>query len=299
MPQRLTNEVILGMVSISQLYIYPVKSLGGIAVKDAMVTERGLQNDRRFMLVDENNQFLTQREHQMMALLRTGIEHNELIVYQKHNPAEKLRLPLVPEPTSLTSMVNVWDDWCEGQYISEEADKWFSKKLNFSCRLVYMPESSRRKVDSVYARNHDITSFSDGYPVLLISQSSLDDLNSRMEEALPMNRFRPNIVITGTHPFEEDTMEQFSINEIDFYGVKLCARCVVTTTNQDTGDTGKEPLKTLAQFRRIDNKVLFGQNVLCDGEGAIRVGDEIKIVKTKPSLIMQMATDNEKKFNDY
>lgn len=274
------------MVSISQLYIYPIKSLGGIAVKDAMVTERGLQNDRRFMLVDENNQFLTQREHRTMALLKTGIENNELIVYQKDNPAEKLRLPLVPEPSALTVMVKVWDDWCEGQYINEEADNWFSDQLNFSCRLVYMPESTKRKVEAAYAMNGDITSFSDGYPVLLISQSSLDDLNSRMEEALPVNRFRPNIVITGTQPFEEDTMEEFSINEINFYGVKLCARCVITTTNQDTGDTGKEPLKTLSQYRRIDNKVLFGQNVLCHGKGAIRVGDEIKIVKTKPALIM-------------
>lgn len=282
----MVNEVILGMVSISQLYIYPIKSLGGIAVTSATVTNRGLQNDRRFMLVDENNQFLTQREHRTMALLKTAIEDNELIVYHKDNPAEKLRLPLVPETSALTAMVKIWDDWCEGQYIGEEADKWFSDMLNFSCHLVYMPGSTERKVDVSYALNDEITAFSDGYPVLLISQSSLDDLNSRMEEALPMNRFRPNIVITGTQPFEEDTMEQFNINGINFYGVKLCARCVITTTNQDTGDTGKEPLKTLAQYRRIDNKVLFGQNVLCHGNGVVRVGNEIKIVKTKPSLIM-------------
>ena len=286
MPGRLTNEVILGMVSISQLYIYPIKSLGGIAVTSAAITDRGLQNDRRFMLVDDNNLFLTQREHRTMALLRTAIEDNDLIVYHKDNPEEKLKLPLVPEVSASAVMVKVWDDWCEGQYISEEADKWFSEKLDFPCHLVYMPESTKRKVDTAYARNNDITNFSDGYPVLLIGQSSLDDLNSRLEETLPMNRFRPNIVMTGTQPFEEDTMEQFNINGVNFYGVKLCGRCVVTTTNQETGDTGKEPLKTLSQYRRIDNKVLFGQNVLCHGNGVIRVGDEIKIVKTKPALNM-------------
>ena len=274
------------MISISQLYIYPIKSLGGIAVTNAVVTNRGLQNDRRFMLVDDNNLFFTQREHPSMVLFGTAIENDELIVYHKDNLTKKLRLPLVPEPSAKTAMVKVWDDWCEGQYISEEADKWFSEKLNFPCRLVYMPESSERKVEAAYALNDEITSFSDGYPVLMIGQTSLDDLNSRMEETLPMNRFRPNIVIAGTRPFEEDTMEQFNINGINFYGVKLCARCVITTTNQETGNTGKEPLRTLAQYRRIDNKVLFGQNVLCHGNGIIKVGDEIKVVKIKPALMV-------------
>ena len=148
-----------------------------------------------------------------------------------------------------------------------------------------MPESTKRKVEEAYAFNDDITSFSDGYPILLIGQASVDDLNSRLEEPLPMNRFRPNIVLAGGQPFEEDTMEQFSINEINFYGVKLCERCVITTTNQETSIKGKEPLKTLAKYRLTNNKVLFGQNVLCGGEGAIRVGDEIKPVKTKPALI--------------
>ena len=273
------------MLSISQLYIYPIKSLGGIAVASALVTNRGLQYDRRFMLVDSNNIFLTQRDLPAMALLRTSIEHNDLIVYQKDNLANKLRLPLVPEPLGLTAMVKIFDDLCEGQYINDEADKWFSDKLNFPCRLVYMPESTHRKVDEAHAFNDDITSFTDGYPILLIGQSSVDDLNSRLEELLPVNRFRPNMVIAGGQPFEEDTMEQFSIKEINFYGVKLCARCVITTTNQETGIKGKEPLKTLSTYRMTNNKVLFGQNVLCGGEGVIRLGDEIKIVKTKPALI--------------
>jgi uncharacterized protein len=285
MLMTLTNALFLAMLSISQLYIYPIKSLGGIAVNNAVVTDRGLQNDRRYMLVDTNGIFLTQREHPSMALLRTAIEANELTIWHKDNISGKLRLPMVPEHSLLTAMVKVWDDYCEGQYISEEADKWFSEKLNSSCRLLFMPESTKRKVDPVYALNNDITSFTDGYPVLLIGQSSVDDLNSRMEEKLPMDRFRPNIVMAGGQPFEEDTIGQFSINEINFYGVKLCARCVVTTTNQETGIKGKEPLTTLAKYRMTNNKVFFGQNVLCSGKGVIRVGDEIKVVKTKPALI--------------
>jgi uncharacterized protein len=222
---------------------------------------------------------------QAMALFRTAIEANELIVWHKDNISEKLRLPLVPEHSLLTATVKVWDDYCEGQYINEEVDKWFSEKLNSPCRLLFMPESTKRKVDTVYALNNDITSFSDGYPVLLIGQSSLDDLNGRMEEALPMDRFRPNIVMAGGQPFEEDIIGQFSINEINFYGVKLCARCVVTTINPETGVTGKEPLTTLAKYRMTNNKVFFGQNVLCRGKGVIKVGDEINVLRTKPALI--------------
>ena len=281
----MANAVFLTMLSISQLFIYPIKSVGGIAVNSAVVTGRGLQNDRRYMLVDMDGLFLTQRQHPSMALLRTAIEANELIVWHKDHISEKLRMPLVPEDSLATATVKVWDDYCEAQYVSDEADKWFSDKIESPCRLLYMPESTKRKVDPVYALNNDITSFTDGYPVLLIGQSSLDDLNSRMEEALPMDRFRPGIVMTGGQAFEEDAMEQFSINGINFYGVKLCARCTITTTNQETGVTGKEPLKTLAKYRMANNKVYFGQNVLCGGKGEIKVGDVISLIKVKSSFI--------------
>jgi uncharacterized protein len=273
------------MLFISHLYIYPVKSLGGISVNAAVVTDRGFENDRRYMLVDTNGLFLTQRQIPSMALLRTAIEDNQLIIWHKDNKSEKLLLPLVPGLSGLATTVKVWDDYCEAQYVNDEADKWFSDKLNSPCRLLYMPESAKRMVDPLYALNNDITSFTDGYPVLLIGQSSLDDLNSRMEDALPMDRFRPGIVMSGGHAYGEDTMEQFSINGINFYGVKLCARCTIATTNQETGVAGKEPLKTLAKYRMVNNKVYFGQNVLCHGKGVIKVGDEIKSIKIKPALL--------------
>jgi uncharacterized protein YcbX len=273
------------MPTLSQLYIYPIKSLGGIALNGANVTSRGLQYDRRYMLVDDNNSFITQRVQPGMALFQTAIEEGKIIVWHKSNIAEKLYFPLVPELSAAITMVNIWDDFCEAQYVSHEADKWFSKMLDFSCRLVYMPESTERKVDSSYAIDNDISSFADDYHILLIGESSLEDLNSRLDESLPMNRFRPNFVMKGGIPYEEDTMAQFSINGINFYGVKLCSRCVVTTTDQETGTRGKEPLKTLATYRGSNNKVLFGQNVLCGGVGTITIGDDISIIKTKPALI--------------
>jgi uncharacterized protein YcbX len=272
------------LLSVSQLYIYPIKSLGGIAVNKTRITDRGMQYDRRYMLVDENNGFLTQREYPAMALLRTAIEKDNLLVYHKDFYSDKLILPLIPKPTGKNILVKIWDDFCEGHYITKEANEWFSAQLGLECRLVYMPESTMRKVDFRYALKDDITSFADGYPILLIGQSSLDDLNSHLEEPLPMNRFRPNIVFKGGEPFEEDMMEHFIINELDFYGVKLCSRCVITTTNQETGVAGKEPLKTLAKYRLINNKILFGQNVLCEGEGFISIGDSIRILKKKSSF---------------
>src|SRR5579864_153130 len=236
------------MFHISGLFIYPIKSLGGISVETALVTDRGFQYDRRYMLVDEHNMFLTQREYPVMALLQTTIDGNDLLVHHKKPVDLKLRLPLTPVNEGEVARVQVWEDTCEAIYISQTADKWFSERIGASCRLVYLPETSRREVDKRYALKDDITSFSDGYPILMIGQSSLDDLNSRMKEALPINRFRPNIVFTGGLPFEEDTMEHFIVNGIHCYAVKPCARCVITTTNQETGITGKEPLKTLASY---------------------------------------------------
>jgi len=274
------------MFRISQLFIYPIKSLGGISVETTQVSDRGFQYDRRYMLVDEHNRFLTQREYPVMALLQTVIDGNDLLVYHKKSIDLRLRISLIPENEGGATRVQVWDDICEAVYVSQSADEWFSERIGLSCRLVYMPETSRRQVDTRYALQDDITSFADGYPILMIGQSSLDDLNSRMQEALPINRFRPNIVFTGGLPFEEDTMEHFIVNGIHCYAVKPCARCVITTTDQETGMTGKEPLRTLSSYRRVNNQVWFGQNVLMEGSGFISVGDSIEVIKIKTALVV-------------
>jgi len=267
------------MLQVSELYIYPIKSLAGIPVKKALVTSRGFEHDRRWLLVDENNCFITQREHYQMALLQVAIEDKGLRTTHKVS-RKSLFIPFyVPGHEYEQAMVKIWDDTCAAEFVSAEADKWFTEILGIKCRLVYMPDSTLRIVDQKYAHEDSITSFADAYPFLLIGQASLDDLNSRLTEELPMNRFRPSIVFTGGEPFDEDLYGHFTINGIDFYGVKLCARCVMTTVNQDTAIKGKEPLKTLAKYRFKNNKILFGQNLIHEGAGEISVGDELVVLQ--------------------
>jgi uncharacterized protein YcbX len=271
------------MLIVSELFIYPIKSLGGISVLSAHATQRGLEYDRRWMLVDNANRFLSQREIPSLALLQVHIADNGLLVQHKHH-SSSFHIPFQLQSND-TITVEIWNDICQAQPVSKEADQWFSQLLSFTCRLVYMPESTHRKVDVNYASNNEITGFSDGYPFLLVGQSSLDDLNSRLTTPLPINRFRPNLVFTGGEPFEEDTFEEFMINNISFFGVKLCPRCSITTTDQTSAQRGKEPLKTLSTYRMVNNNVYFGQNLLHRGEGFIKVGNTVNITKRKQPLI--------------
>jgi uncharacterized protein len=266
------------MLEISELYIYPIKSMAGIALKEARVTATGFEHDRRWMLVDENNRFISQREVPAMAQMKQLIEHNGLRV----NFRNETILITFNTPSALSRErveVTIWDDTSTGEFVSPEADEWFSVMMGVKCRLVYMPDDIERVVDQRYALNNSITSFADAYPFLLIGQASLDDLNSRMDTSLPMNRFRPNLVFTGGDPFEEDSMAHISIAGIDFFGVKLCARCPIPTIDQDTAAKGKEPLKTLSKYRQKNNKVYFGQNLVHKGDGVVTVGDKLKVLE--------------------
>lgn len=265
------------MLRVSHLYIYPVKSLGGIALETAKVTDRGFQYDRRWMLVDHNNLFLSQREVHQMALLKLKITDSGIRVSHAVKNGS-YTIPFAPAKNEF-AQVTIWDDVCTGQFVSEQADQWFSGMLEIPCRLVYMPEHSRRLTDQRYTAPESITSFSDAYPFLLIGQSSLDDLNSRLAEPLPMSRFRPNIVFAGGKPYEEDLMHTFTIGNITFCGVKLCARCVMTTIDQQTAIAGKEPLKTLARYRNKNHKIMFGQNLAHRGLGKIKIGDQLQVLK--------------------
>jgi len=268
------------MLAISHLYIYPVKSLGGIEVQSAEVHDRGLQYDRRWMITDLRNHCMTQRDVANMALFSTSIEGDQIVITHKNSPSEKLVLPASIQDGNPVS-VTIWNDRCQALEAPPEFNQWISAHLGILCKLVYMPRTEHRRVNPKYAIGEEITSFSDAYPILTIGQASLDELNSRLEKPLPMNRFRPNIVFTGGHPFEEDEMAEFDIGNIRFYGVKLCDRCVVTTINQETTEKGKEPLKTLSGYRLKDNNVYFGQNLLHRGSGSIRVGDPITIIRKK------------------
>lgn len=272
------------MLSVSHLYVYPVKSLGGILLDEVKLSDRGLEYDRRWVLIDDNNRFISQREVSRMALLQPVICNNRLIIFEKGDSANILELDLIPVGGDWVK-VALFKDESEGVIAEEAANRWFSTKLGLNCRLVYMPDGVRRAVDPVYAHSGEITAFSDGFPLLLIGQASLNDLNSRLDQWLPMNRFRPNIVFTGGAAFEEDTMKEAVVNNISFSAVKPCARCVVTTIDQETGLKGKEPLRTLNKYRQLNNKLYFGQNILYKGEGLLRIGDELKVLQRQPYLL--------------
>jgi uncharacterized protein YcbX len=271
------------MLQVNRLFIYPIKSLGGVEVTSARVSDRGFVYDRRWMLVDNNNRFLSQREFAHMALLKVSIGENGLLV--RHSISRKqTAIPFNPQTDEYDEFV-IWDDTCMGQYVGAEFDRWFSEILQIECRLVYMPDDSHRVVDPHYVPERRITSFSDAYPFLLLGQASLDDLNSRLEVAIPVNRFRPNIVFTGGEAYAEDTMARFTIGNVEFNGSKLCARCNIPTIDQDTAiASGKEPTRTLAKYRRRKNNVYLGQNLVHTGEGIIKVGDAIEILEIKEML---------------
>lgn len=270
---------VLAMLQLSGLYIYPIKSMGGISLTNAQVTDRGLQYDRRWMLVDANNRFISQREFVQIALLKPALtDAGLLVIYQPSG--EEILIPFQPQ-TNEYADVTVWDDTCSGQFVSTAADEWFSRVLGVNCRLVYMPDNSLRPVDPQYATADKITSFSDAYPFLIIGEASMADLSDRAGEEIPVNRFRPNLVFSGGDAYIEDKMTHFIINGIHFYGVKLCARCPIPGINQETAQRVKEPLKALNSYRRKNNKVWMGQNLIHEGSGVLTLGDMIEVVATK------------------
>jgi uncharacterized protein YcbX len=201
-----------------------------------------------------------------------SIEGGVLVVEAPGMP--RLELSLDPLPT-VTTRATVWDSVCAATWLGETPADWFSTFLGCAASLVHMPAATIRPANPAYAPADTRVSFVDGYPLLLISEESLADLNRRLEVPLPMNRFRPNLVVTGCEPYEEDTWRAIRIGETSMQVVKPCDRCVITTTDQVTAERGKEPLRTLATYRNLDGKVLFGQNVVHHGRGRLRVGDAV------------------------
>lgn len=261
------------MAVVSALYVYPIKACRGVRVDHWPVVERGFEADRRWMIVDEAGTFVSQRERPRLALVTTALD-NDLIRVAAPGLAP-LHLPRQydgGEPRA----VRVWSDQSRGS-VHAPGSAWFSEYLGAPHQLVYMPDSERRAVNPARARAGDIVSFADGYPFLLISEASLEDLNARLAEPITMERFRPNIVVSGTEPFAEDEFASVRLGEIAFRGVKRCDRCPVTTVDLETGEPGKEPLRTLATFRRWDGKVWFGMNMIHDGPGRLRVGDPVRL----------------------
>ncbi|MEQ8364675.1 MAG: MOSC domain-containing protein [Cyclobacteriaceae bacterium] len=261
-------------MKLTEIWIYPVKSLGGIRLQKAKVLSKGLEYDRRYMLVDENNRFITQRVLPQLAFFKLSRGENSFTVAHGNDTIE---LPAQPEWNDKPTTVTIWDDVVQAAELGEKFNQWFSKRTGIKCKLIFFPEENDRLVDKNFALNNEQVSFADGYPFLIIGQSSLDELNTKLEEPVPMNRFRPNFVFEGGKPFEEDNWRDIKIGRNGFVGLKLCARCVLTTVNQETGEVGKEPLATLSKFRKVGSKVNFGQNLVAHDHLEVNEGDEIQI----------------------
>jgi uncharacterized protein YcbX len=266
------------MLELSQLYIYPVKSLAGFSVESAVVTDRGLQHDRRWMLVDDKNKFLTIREYPEMALLHTFLTDDALVVKDSRNPTDQIEVPFALPKTELED-VTIWNATVAARSVGPEAADWLSKQLGLSCKLVFMPEDSLRPVDTTsgYQPDGKYTSFADADPFLLVGEASMADLNGRFSETLSMLRFRPNLVFSGGTPYQEDELEDFTISGIPFTGLENCARCNVPNVDPETAEVNpdRQPLKTLAKYRTVDRQIIFGRNVVHSGTGVVSVGDEL------------------------
>jgi MOSC domain-containing protein len=259
-------------ITLIGITVYPIKSARGIPAESWDLDEFGLQFDRRWMVVDQDGEFISQRDCPRLALVVPSVLDGVLRIEAPGMPA--LEVSLAPLP-AVTTRVTIWDSTCAATWLGEAPARWFSDFLGCAASLVHMPAATMRPANPVYAPAGTRVSFVDGYPLLLISEESLTDLNRRLELPLPMNRFRPNLVVAGGEPYEEDTWTSIRIGEAAMQVVKPCDRCVITTTDQATAERGKEPLRTLATYRNVDGKVLFGQNLVHQQPGRLRVGERL------------------------
>lgn len=263
------------MIQLSQLAIYPVKSCAQVKLEQASISPFGLAMDRRWMLIDNNGQMLTQRKFPRMCLINCTLDGHTLILTAPGMSDLKI------EPANYTETVKatVWQDTCNAQDCGLDAASWLSEFLQQPARLVYFPDNEIRQCDEQYASAGEITAFSDGFPYLLISQASLDDLNSRLDQAVEMKRFRPNLVVSGSSAFAEDQWKRIRIGDVTFRLVKPCSRCVIPSIDPYTANKSAEPVKTLASFRMRDNKIFFGQNLIAENDGHLSLGMDVEILQ--------------------
>lgn len=267
------------MITVSALHRYPVKSCQGIAANELTLDDRGPIDDRRWMLVDDAGVFMSQREHRRLALVAVQLTETGLRLTAPGMEPLAVRVPAADGRADFTA--TVWGDDARVRPAGRDADRWFTALLGVSARLVHQPGDApralRREYAGAIAEPRRVT-LSDGAPLLLIGAASLDDLNARLESPLPMNRFRPNVVVLGAAPYAEDEWSRIAIGDVVFEVAKPCARCVITTVDQETAEAGVEPLRTLARYRKVGSGVLFGQNIAHHAPGTVRVGDEVRVI---------------------
>ncbi|HEY8996176.1 MAG TPA: MOSC N-terminal beta barrel domain-containing protein [Lacunisphaera sp.] len=268
---------------VTGLFLYPVKSLRGFPVPSAECDELGFAGDRRFLIVDNTGRFVTQRTVPRMAQIAINLSNGALTLIT--GSAGSMRVPTASDPSARLRTVSIWkSEGLQAEDCGPDVSAWLSDFLGFSCHLVRLGRKFSRPILKATARPGDFVSFADAYPFLVISEASLAHLNDRIQEnqgePVPMNRFRPNLVVDGCEPFAEDAWTRVQIGNVIFRQGGPCARCIMTTTDQLTGErSSKEPLKTLAMFRRAPadpTDVNFGANLIHETKhGTIRVGDAI------------------------
>jgi len=265
------------MITLSNLTYYPIKACRGFDILDSHVERMGLANDRRMMVVTPDGRFLTQREHPRLALVKPQLS-NDSVTLSAPN-FESIHFGIQKSGASIP--VSIWSSK-DVQAIDQgdEAAHWFSDWLGASVRLVHFTDGYKRRLNPDYAVSaDDQTGFADGYPILIIAEESLQDLNSRIGSSLPMNRFRPNIVVKNCAPFAEDSWKRIRIGGLEMALVKPCPRCVVTTIDKETLQKSEEPLKTLATYRNQQGGAMFGMNVIPLNEGKIRIGMAVEVLE--------------------
>ena len=262
---------------ISQLAVYPLKSAAAIAIEQVALSPFGLQWDRRWLLIDEEGKFVTQRQYPSMALIQVQVIDDVLQVNAPNMP----KLIAVPhQPYQVTA--SVWQDTVLALTVSEDADAWFSQFLGFAVRLVFFPDTSQRTVDQTWAGEGHQTAFSDGFPLLVISQATLDDISQRWGKGLDWRRFRPNMIVSGDFaPYSEDTWQTLTIGDTKLALVKPCSRCIIPSINPQTAAKDSGFNRMLNYRRQEDGKIYVGQNAIIShstADARLSIGQTVQIV---------------------
>jgi uncharacterized protein YcbX len=261
-------------IEVASLKVYPVKSLRPNEPDSIAIERRGLQHDRRWMVTDEKGVFRTRREIPRMAQINAKPNGDHLILSK--DGMKDLHVPLMP--TGASKRVQIWNAITTGRHVSSKADEWLTEAIGEPSQLVYMSNLARRKVSPSFNSGKDVLGFSDAFPILVASEASIEDLNSRLDSAIPIQRFRPNIVLRGPGAFEEDTWKSLKIGEVVLRAARPCIRCLVTTQDPLTGEAmGQEPLRTLATYRKVEGGVIFGMYYIPEKLGNISVGDVCQV----------------------
>ncbi|MCS7081562.1 MAG: MOSC N-terminal beta barrel domain-containing protein [Rhodothermia bacterium] len=260
---------------LAALYVYPVKSCRGFAVEAWTVEERGLAHDRRWMWVGPQGRALTQRELPKMALISVALTEEALqLAYPGREP---LWVPLEPGQRARWCIVRLWNEELRLLDLGPEPARWFASALGQEARLVFQPRESHRPLDARYGRPGEGVSLADGYPILLLSEASLEALNALLERPVSVLRFRPNLVFAGVEPFVEDTWSWVRLGSVRLRLVKPCSRCLVPSIDPESGCLEPEPLRTLASFRLRQGRIWLGQNAVPETTGPVWAGQRAEL----------------------